>query len=302
MTEATVKETVLFADIAGSTRLYEEQGDKAARGLIMSCLGLMASIVRNCGGRVVERIGDEILCTFTDADLAATAACALQTEVAFAHIKGKLPCPMRIRIGFAHGPVIESKEGIFGNTVHSAARLASLAKPGQTLTTKTTLARLNPDFARSSRFFDSVVLKGQRGEQEIHELVWSVTATSKSQLYPAARKAKRDTLGVELECGGRTCRVDANAPRLELGRDPACDLCVDGISVSQLHAIVVWNRGKVWLEDISTNGTFIEPEGASPTLTHHEVVPLRGSGTLRLGGMEEHGTAVVSYRCEVKGA
>jgi len=79
--DAAVERTVLFADIAGSTRLYDQYGDAATKQILSDCLDLMERIVRERKGRVARRIGDEILCTFPDANDAAFAAMQMQSRV-----------------------------------------------------------------------------------------------------------------------------------------------------------------------------------------------------------------------------
>jgi len=288
--------TVLFADIAGSTRLIEDVGDQAARQLMLDCLAVVAEVVEAGGGAVKDRIGDELVCTFPDPDAAAAAAVSMHAKVSAAHAQGRLSRPLRLRVGFLHGPILETGEGIFGATVHAAARLSALAKAGQILTTRATLDLLDRERARRSRFFDNVVFKGMAGLQEVHELVWSMSATT---AHIPLRKAVVKTRAVELSYEGKRIRVDESRPRVELGRDPACDLCVDGRAVSQLHARVLWASGSIRIEDVSTNGTVVERKGASPVRLHREQADLAGSGILRLGMPDRDDlSALVDYQCD----
>jgi len=290
------QETVFFADIAGSTRLYEEHGDEAGQALLLACLEAMVSSVERCGGHVVERVGDEILCTFARPDDAARAAATMHLEVGMAYADGRLSCPMRVRIGFEHGDVIDTGERVFGSTVHSAARVVAHAKAGQTLTTRATLDRLGPTWQNASRLYDQVVLKGQSGEQELHELVWNQSTTSTFQVCVGPRAKTPTVSGIDLFYGEDVRRVDPVHPRLDIGRDLVCDLVVRGASVSHLHAHILWQRGRPWIQDVSTNGTVIEPENGAPAQLHHETAPLHDAGVLRLGATE--GVAVITYRCE----
>ena len=52
---------ILFADVAGSTRLYESLGDSAAHARVEACLDLVTAAVLEAGGTIVKRIGDEIM-------------------------------------------------------------------------------------------------------------------------------------------------------------------------------------------------------------------------------------------------
>ena len=296
MSDTPIEETVFFADIVGSTRMYEELGDDRGRALLLACLEAMTLSVERCAGRVVERIGDELLCTFAVPDDAARAAASMHLEVGLAHADGRLSRAMRVRVGFEHGPVIDTGVSVFGNTVHSAARLASRAKAGQTLTTRNTLVKLGGSWRRASRLFDLAVLKGQRGEQELHELIWNDATTSTFQVCVGPRAEPRTGRRVELRYGGQTWRVDAARPRVEIGRDAAADMSVTGQSVSHVHARVLLTHGRFWVEDVSTNGTRMERDGHAPATIHHEIVPLDGSGVLRLGVPDDE--AVIRYRCE----
>lgn len=296
MTAESREQTAFFADIAGSTRIVEESGDFGAKDILSSCLDLMDEIVRKRGGRVSRRIGDELLCLFPTADLAAFAAADLHAAVSGAHRKGRLARPMRLRIGFEHGPIVEEGGELYGQTVHTAARLASMAKAGQTLVSGGTLKRINPVLANFARHFDSVVLKGLSGELDVYDLPWSSDATTRITKRRAPKK-KAGGAAVELEYGSETYRIDARRPRVEIGRDAACDLQLAGDSVSMIHARIVWERGRVRLEDISTNGTTIRREDGPPLTLHHEGALLLGSGTLWFGDDEDAAEAPVRFRC-----
>ena len=56
--------TILFADVSGSTRLFETRGDEAARRIVANVLLALAEVSARHGGRVIKTIGDEIMCTF----------------------------------------------------------------------------------------------------------------------------------------------------------------------------------------------------------------------------------------------
>ena len=61
MESAPRKLAILFADIAGSTKLYETLGDAEALATIGRCLEIMKSVCEEHGGRVVKTIGDETM-------------------------------------------------------------------------------------------------------------------------------------------------------------------------------------------------------------------------------------------------
>ena len=67
--------------------------------------------------------------------------------------------------------------------------------------------------------------------------------------------------------------------------------------MSRLHAVVEWNRGRVKLSDVSTNGTTVECAGHGLTGVHHESATLEGEGRLWLGGRPSHDARAVAFRC-----
>src|SRR5689334_6086258 len=52
--------TILFADVSGSTKLFEARGDEAAMRIVGGVLVALAEVAARHGGRVVKTIGDEI--------------------------------------------------------------------------------------------------------------------------------------------------------------------------------------------------------------------------------------------------
>src|SRR6266849_2559579 len=84
MEKKPVHLAVLFADITGSTRLYEKLGNARALECVGLCLNIMRESALGCGGRVVQTIGDEVLCVFPTASAATHAAAEMQSRVKMA--------------------------------------------------------------------------------------------------------------------------------------------------------------------------------------------------------------------------
>src|SRR2546427_12852400 len=79
--EESRQTTVLFADVSGSTKLYETAGDAAALTAIGRCIEHMRKAAESTGGRVVKTIGDEIMALFPSPDAAAGAAPAMHATL-----------------------------------------------------------------------------------------------------------------------------------------------------------------------------------------------------------------------------
>ncbi len=93
---------VLFADVSGSTKLYETIGDTAAHQAIDLCVKLFAALTEQHGGRVIKTIGDEVMAVFPDASKAGAAARDIQLGVHEMAPVGKVR--RGGRIGMHNGP------------------------------------------------------------------------------------------------------------------------------------------------------------------------------------------------------
>lgn len=294
--------TVLFADVADSSRILMAGGDEGAHAVMRQCMERMMEAAVENGGEVVDQKGDEVLCVFADPARGSQAAIDMQMRIAqLSEDHPELP-RIALRIGFEHGSVIQADDGIFGATIYSAARLVELAKGAQVLTTRETVDAMKSSRDLLTRAFGRQVLRGQPREREILEVMWDAAGT------PTWMAGPQHPLGaridhVELRYGDREFRVDASRPRLELGRSPTSDLEVTHEAVSRIHARLSWNSGRVMVEDVSTNGTLIEPQVGKVVPIHHEKMNLTGRGLLRLGTLQADVDApVVSYRCVEMGS
>lgn len=293
-----VVRTVLFADIADSSRILVAAGDERARRVFRSCLDAMIRAAESEEGEVVDEKGDEVMALFESPTRASAAAAAMQRAIgSISSDNADLP-RIALRIGFEHGTVLQGKkEGVFGTTIYVSARLVSLAKAAQVLTTKETLEEIDPASRCDTRFFARQVLRGQPQEREIIELVWD-PGDSTAWMPRASSATGARVACLELEYDGALYRLDADTPRLELGRNPSSDVPVRHEAVSRLHARITWNNGSVQVEDVSTNGTLIEPESESSVALHHDHLRLSGAGRIRLGTLEiVEDAPVLSYRC-----
>ncbi len=131
MTSTETEVAVLFADVVGSTRLYELLGDQHARELIQLCVEIMRDATGRNRGTVIKTIGDEILAIFRTVDDAVNAGGEMQQDIGARPellVQGQ---HVAIRIGCHFGPVVLENKDIFGASVHTANRMTSQAKAGQ---------------------------------------------------------------------------------------------------------------------------------------------------------------------------
>ncbi len=272
---------IMFADIAGSTRLYNQLGDDKAEFIISTRLAIMCSITSNYNGRVIKNIGDEIMCQFPSAEDAALAA----TEMHVKKVISDNSEPLNIRIGLHFGNTIEKNNDIFGDAVNIAARMAAIAKANQSITTESFVKLLSSNSKSKTRLFDSARVKGIDEEIKIYQLLWeegNVTTFATAQHIQQISKAK---VSIILRFNGEE-RIytdrDINTA-ISIGRDVSRDITIDATFASRSHVNLEFRRGKFVLVDHSTNGTYVKLNEQNNIFIRREELPLIGEGYISLG-------------------
>ena len=273
---------VLFADVSGSTRLYEKLGDTEALRAVERCIKRMERAVDAFRGKVVKTIGDEVMAVFESAEEAFQSAGEMQQRITdLPPVSG---VKLAIRLGFHFGPVIEDKGDYFGDTVNTAARLAGLAKAGQALTSGETVALLPELLQCSTRDLDQMSVKGKAEELHVFEVLWQEgeELTMKAPSIRAAGKSAAAVPNVRLcvRYAGEVMVLDEKRPGLSMRRDAACDLVIRDRRASRNHGKIERRGDKYVLVDISTNGTYVQLKGETEFLLRREELVLRGSGRI----------------------
>ena len=290
------KATVLFADVSGSTKLYETAGDQAAHGAIARIIAAMAKAVEADGGRVVKTIGDEVMALFPSPDSAASAAAAMHTAVEAMPAVGETR--LALRIGFHAGPVIQRDNDVFGDTVNLASRLVDQAVKGQIITSEETAGSLGPIYRNFIRKLYSIQVKGKAEEVSLCEIVWRQTADMTTFAGGGKVPARPALSALKLRYRDKDVTRRRDNDSIILGREDGCGLMVMDSKASRQHCTIE-RRGDKWvLKDHSTNGTYLTTEGDSEILLQREESILRKHGWIALGQPKANTEEVVEYFCD----
>jgi adenylate cyclase len=277
-------QTILFADIAGSSQLYGRLGNAQALALVSTCLEKINALVRLHQGTVVKTIGDEVMCAFAIPNQAAAAAVAMHELVSsdscFTQER------IRLRIGFHHGPIIMENDDFFGDAVNIAARMVALAKAGQVITNRTTLDLMSPELHDTARLVDQTQVKGKNQMFELFELSWGhpeeLTMVS-SRISDLIAEDRWRYAHMIIEFAGQTYEINQIQPMVSMGRDATNHVVVEDPKVSRLHARIEMRRDKFVLIDQSTNGTYILPDNGAMIILRRDETILSSIGHLALG-------------------
>ena len=293
MARSKASMAVLFADVSGSTRMYEALGDTVAFGKVRQCLDLLSEIASAFEGRVVKTIGDGAMCVFPTADGAAKAAREMQMQISQRPAAGK--APLMLRIGFHFGPVIEDGSDVFGDSVNLAARMSGVAASGQVITTGSTVKTLSSDLRELTRRLDAVLVKGKLEEVDVRELMWQ---TSSDHTVIPGRPRQPVTGGglrITLVHRGQEIILEETA---SFGRDADNTVVIADPMASRHHAKIELRASRLVLVDQSSNGTYVTMSGSEMRLRREEMI-LHGTGVITFGHSgQEAGAETVEFRCD----
>ncbi len=290
---------IVFADVVGSTRLYELMGDLKARDMVAICIDVMRGATEQHQGTVIKTMGDEVMATFPTADLALNAAAQMQQLIS-RHSQLKVEGqPVAIRVGCHLGPVVLENRDVFGSTVHTANRMTSQAKAGQIMTTAAVVDKLSPQWRAAVRQVDIANLRGQGGEIALYEVLWQTEDVT--SMVPAIALAGRTGPAVRLRLRfqDRDIVLDEQHPSIVIGRAEDNDVVIKGNLISRLHARIEINRHKFVLIDQSTNGTFVQTDDGDEAFVRRDSLQIKGKGLIGLGKLpEEDSPQTIRFVCE----
>jgi adenylate cyclase len=124
--------TFLIADVRGYTVFTQERGDEAAARLAARFAAIVREHVEARNGQVIELRGDEALAVFASPRQAIRAAVDLQDR--FLRETTQAPeLPLAVGIGLDAGEAVPVGDGFRGGALNTAARLCSVAAPGEIL-------------------------------------------------------------------------------------------------------------------------------------------------------------------------
>jgi adenylate cyclase len=284
---------ILFADIAGSTRIYELLGDTRAHAVVTGCLRTVGEVVAAHGGIVVKTIGDEMMVAFHQPLSMCTAAVNIQRRISHMPRPAGLDEQVSIamRIGFHYGPALHDNQDFYGDSVNVAARVVALAKANQILTTGEFMYFLPSAQRAMVSEFGRIDVRGHTEPLRIARVAWEEKLQSTTVIKFAEAPAQAPSaLNLMLVFEGRKWQVPDPVKTICFGRDAACDIILKGPQVSRTHATIERRNQKIILLDHSSNGTFLELDGKPLFKLHREEFRLIGQGRIDFGEPESDTT------------
>ncbi len=285
---------IVFADVVGSTQLYDKFGDTKASETVAACLDIMKDATHQYNGTVIKTIGDEVMSTFPTVDDAMGAAVMMQTRISADSRKNK-GIPVSIRIGCHFGPVVQEQNDIFGAAVHTANRMTSQAKSRQIIISGETVKKMTPELQKQTRQIDVATVRGRLDEVALFELLWNPEEATSMLPTIGWEDQKKSVSKLVLSFRDQKVEVSEKRKGANMGRAEDNDLVIKGNLISRIHAKVEMRRGKFVLIDQSTNGTFLLDVRGKETFVRRDMTELSEEGTIGLGRAEEPGSSLAIH-------
>ena len=288
----TATTTVMFADLTGSTGVFETLGNQAATQTIMALTQWIGRTVQQHGGRVVKTMGDGVLAVFPAAPGAVGAVVQLQREHARRQsIRGPAH-QMELQIGLDCGAVVMAGGDCYGDAVNVASRLSDLSGARQIWVTDTVVQQV-PGPAPGVRFhaLGLVPIRGKAQERELFRIEWQEDTSTDMMTLPAfipgsagtqPRPASAGAIGLRyLDVAGTFGAADLP---IHMGRAREAEFVIADPRVSRLHARIDWRNNSFVLVDLSSYGTCVRFKGAPTGLKlRRDDCVLHDSGEIALG-------------------
>jgi class 3 adenylate cyclase len=286
MTSVTQR-TVMFADLRGSTGLFERLGNAQAAAVVTQSVELLARVVEISGGRVIKTLGDGLMATFDEPSSAIPCADELHDSldrISTAPESGGRRMPvLKLQVALAHGELVELNGDCFGDAVNVAARLLDNAGANETLVTDSVVLALPEEDRVRFRRLSRLQLRGRSESVQVHRLEAARFGDTVSTRF-------QDVIATHAPDGIRLVWLDENRvlsgselPAV-LGRSTQATFCIDDTRVSRSHARLEWHGGAFQISDLSSNGTYVRFRGQSEVIAlRRGTCTLHGAGVICLG-------------------
>jgi class 3 adenylate cyclase len=296
--------TVVFADLTGSTGVFESLGNAKAAYTITRLTHWIGQVCQKHHGDVVKYLGDGVLIVFDESHDAVEAATELQ-QVHQERIK-KWPDPlkMRLQIGMARGEIVRQDGDCYGDAVNVASRLSDLSGPEQILVTDTVIRQIPEHSGVRYRSMGAMPIRGRVEHCVVCRIEWqseilSEVFTVPASLEPLPFEDRPPQPGcIQLSWLDTATEFTSDELPVFLGRDAGAQFIILDRRVSRKHARIEWRAGRFYLEDTSSYGTWVRFSDSSVTvaLRRQECVLLQ-EGEMALGAsFEDFSTPTVSFK------
>lgn len=288
----SVRSTVVFTDLHGSTAVFGALGNVRATAAITHITSWIASLCGTHRGRLVKTLGDGVMVVFPDN----MDAIEFVLDVQRTHFRqsARMPGEVRlpIRIGLACGDLEVLSGDCYGDAVNVAARLCDLCGPAQIWASSSVVDSTDKRLIPNLRALGPIHIRGRQEACDVYQLEWREEEPSDFLTMQAGLVADgptpKDILGKEvtLSLGAYQATFKSFELPIHIGRVKNAEFVVSDPRVSRTHAKLEWRNGGIILVDLSTYGTAVRfaNDHKGDLLLRRDECVLHGRGSISLAG------------------
>lgn len=282
--------TVVFADLTGSTGVFERLGNEAATRTITGLTQAIGQVCEAHGGRVVKTLGDGVLALFPDGRRAVAAVVDLQRAHERRQGARGPGHDMQLQVGLDCGEIVEVEGDCYGDAVNVASRLSDLSGARQIWASDTVIGQLKvPPPGVRFHPLGSVAIRGKAQQRQLYRIDWEESVSTDMMTLQAWESHKtvkpaRPAASIELRYLDLAHSFGSDELPVNMGRAREAEFVVVDPRVSRLHARIEWRASGFVLVDLSSFGTCVRFKGApSALLLRREECVLQADGEIALG-------------------
>jgi adenylate cyclase len=289
--QTTVRSTVVFADLMGSTGLFEATGNATAARAVTQLTDWISEVIVANEGRVVKTLGDGVLAIFSENTNAIEAVVEMQRRHQKHLSSEKKVMRLPIRVGIASGEIEIVQGDCFGDAVNVAARLSDLSGGHQIWATDQVLRDVDEGAGVRFRPLGPITVRGRSEPLNVYQVDWKVEEhsdmlTMQADFDTVMPSSGQDALGVQIQVSwlDQVKVFKAFDLPARIGRSVGVEFVVKDPRVSREHSRIEWRNGSIVLVDVSSYGTWLRFAGANTEqLLRREHCVLHGRGEIAMG-------------------
>lgn len=214
---------ILFADVAGYTRLMDEHETNTHRRL----MGLLEEVVEPAisegGGQIVKNTGDGFLARFDSVSDAFDCAVTIQRSINSREAEEPAEQRIGFRMGLHVGDIVAEARDVYGAGVNLAARLQEFAHPGELAISALVREQLGNNLKLATTDLGNVTLKNIAAPVRVYRVGPLNDEEHRRVPFPGTTRKSRPSIAV--------------LPFVEYGVKPGESFLGDGISQDVVAAL-----------------------------------------------------------------